>query len=226
MYVHVCDNIIQIIKQTNTMDIEYRLIKTLPRVKAMEIIMIMINSANKIEEQIIRIPFIPFGALAIRQVIKRALKNYAKRSSPKGVWKIIFTECMTQFANMYYANGQYIETTAYNAKDRKLISDLAYKTHKKREHFVRSPIKIENTNRLGFLKIELKAGKKVSFYMVECIKIVDNVLSKPIVCESMQTSTETIGGFESGALYMIRARPVFTKKRKGNWTPYFQIRVS
>ena len=208
------------------MAIKYKCIKTLETDNDLEQIEehIVVADKQKTNTGLVPHAFMMFGEIIINTTL--ASLSYKQWKGGDETAKIIFDETMELLADGYYKNGSYFEQVANDTDNSQLFSLLGYRSYKTRESIDKAPITVFNTNILGVLLFILKAFKKVKCYNVEGTILTDGVMGTPVVFPSMPKSKANVEGFVSGALYLVRTQAIFTNGNKGDWTPYFKIRVA
>ena len=124
---------------------------------------------------------------------------------------------------MYFANGEFYESQAILLKDPSMILDLGYKYYVPRKLKGKLPLEVRNTEVDGELFAIPKGHEGTRYYSMECCASgTDTVLRTDMIGTA---NGEIIRGFTSGDLLMFRSQPVFLDGTKGEFTPYFTIRV-
>ena len=172
---------------------------------------------------ILKIPDVEFTKVMILVVVASAKKEYfdAQRHIPGAALRL--ERYLKQLANMYFVNGEYFERQAILLDDPSMILDLGYKYYAKRVLKGKLPLEMRNTDIPGELFALPKGHDGTRYYNLECtVSGTETVLRTDIIKDA---NGENVAGFTSLDLLMFRSQPVFMDGTKGEFTPYFTIRV-
>ena len=87
-------------------------------------------------------------------------------------------------------------------------------------------IYFENTNIIGTMDYRVKSSENVYNYNFEITRLNEDGTVFSVIERQMTNASGAMDGFVSGAKYMIRCQPIFTRNVKGEWTEYFEIRAN
>ena len=205
------------------MDITKKVKKVIDSDREGDVILESEATANLQEANITKITGVPHPANKIMIVVASAKKEYfdALRHVPGASMRLL--AFLKTLALMYFANGEFYESQAILLKDPSMILDLGYKYYVPRKLKGKLPLEVRNTEVDGELFAIPKGHEGTRYYSMECCASgTDTVLRTDMIGTA---NGEIIRGFTSGDLLMFRSQPVFLDGTKGEFTPYFTIRV-
>ena len=173
---------------------------------------------------IAKIPDVPNPTLKIMIIIALAKTEYfgVLRHTPGAAMRL--AGYLKTLALMYFANGEYYEKQAITLNDPSMIIDLGYKYYDPRILKGKLPLEIRNTDVSGELFALPKGVDGTRYYNMESIHA--GTEEAPRIDTVGTANGETVKGFTSGDLLMFRSQPVYLDGTKGEFTPYFTIRVT
>ncbi|MEI6821635.1 MAG: hypothetical protein WCL51_06845 [Bacteroidota bacterium] len=207
------------------MALKYKNKKTVPDGTHLEKIEWHKSTADKQKLHTLLVPDAPMSFVDKTALAIKAETNYNLWKGGDNVAKITFKKTMIELQDGTYVNGVYFETVANDTDNAELFELLGYESYKTPAKAEKALINVYNTNILGVLLFILKAFLKTKFYNVEGMMKTGDVWGAVQDFPVLPTSNDTSSGFVSGALYLVRTQPVFTNGKKGEWTPWFEIRV-
>ena len=205
------------------MDITKKVKKVIDSDREGDVILESEATANLQTANITKIADVEFTKVIILAVVLSAKKEYfdAQRHVPGAALRLEIL--LKQLANMYFVNGEYYEKQAILLNDPSMILDLGYKYYVPRKLKGKLPLEVRNTEVDGELFAIPKGHEGTRYYSMECCASgTDTVLRTDMIGTA---NGEIIRGFTSGDLLMFRSQPVFLDGTKGEFTPYFTIRV-
>ena len=188
-----------------------------------DIILISEATANLQEANIAKITGVPHPATKIMVIVASAKTEYfdAQRHVPGAAMRLL--GFLKMLAIMYFANGEFYESQAILLNDPSMILDLGYKYYVPRKLKGKLPLEVRNTDVDGELFALPKGVDGARYYNMECCTSgSDTILRSDIIGTA---NGEIVKGFTSGDLLMFRSHAVFMDGTKGEFTPYFTIRV-
>ncbi len=184
------------------------------------------NAGNKQKENTLLVPDAPdqYADIIIRA--DKGLVYYNNWKDGDKNAKISFYDTMDSLDRGYYENGVNFEQVANTTSNHLLFGLLGYKPYKTTVTPEKKEISVVNTDVMGELEFDLRTYNKVKGFDVQGRIITDGVIGATIGFPSLTECKGTVVGFESGALYQVRTRPSFTNGKKGEWSPWVEIRVT
>ena len=205
------------------MDINKKVKKVIEGDREGDIILESEAAANLQTANITKIPDVEFTKVLILAVVLSAKKEYfdAIRHVPGAALRLAIL--LKQLANMYFVNGEYYEKQAILLDDPSMILDLGYKYYKPRKAISKLPLEMRNTDIDGELFALPSFVEGTRYYNLECTVSGTDTVSRTDIIKN--SKGENVAGFTSMDLLMFRSQPVFMDGTKGEFTPYFTIRV-
>ena len=206
------------------MDANLKVKKTMPSDREADMLLDSEIIAALQDENIDKIPKVPYTKAMIMLVVIAAKKVYSNSHYRKGGSTMKILAFLRQLALMYYVNGEYYERRAIELNDPSMILDLGYRYYDVRIAYSKPPIDVRNTNVIGDLLVIVKKVDNTRYYLIESILASTNEKVKSDIIG--KATGEVIHGYISGELYLIRSQSVSMDGEAGKWTPYFVIRAN
>ncbi|MEI6822877.1 MAG: hypothetical protein WCL51_13160 [Bacteroidota bacterium] len=179
---------------------------------------------QKANTLLVPIAVMMFALIITNATTAEALYNAWKNGDEPS--KTAFLNIMAVLDDGYYKNGVYYEVIANETSNNELFVLLGYQPYKIAVNPEKNEISVINTDVKGELEFDLRNYKKVKSFDVQGRIITDGVVGDTKGFPSLTECKGTVAGFESGALYQVRTRPSFTNGKKGEWSPWVEIRIT